>query len=159
MFSSTTDFKYFNATILYVIIIVLGYKSAFTVMGPTRNGTYSHTGPTMIFTNVKYDIGGHYNTSSGTFKCVYSGIYLFMLHIYKTPSSKAAWCRIWKNDFWNAVVSAEPQSSATWYGLHEGSGSAVIHLVRGDIVSAGDCTPANTIHAYSSFAGVLLQPD
>ena len=57
-----------------------------------------------------------------------------------------------------AVATAEPRDSATFNGYLEATGSAVVHLVSGDIVDIA-CTPANTILTYTSFTGFLLQPD
>ena len=139
-----------------------GYQSAFTVEGPARNGTVTKgggiAGLSIILTGVKYNVGGHYNVSSGTFTCVYSGIYFFTLNIYKTSSANAAWCRIRKNGIWLVVITAEPRGT-TWNGYLEGGGSLVIHLVSGDTVDIAGCTSANTIHEYTSFTGILLQPD
>ena len=141
-----------------------GYHSAFTVRGPARNGTYTPRYHLSIaLTTVLYNVGGHYNVSSGIFTCVYSGIYLFTLNIYKTSSAKTAWCTIGKVSkgtvVWLVAETAEPRGSETFNGYLEASGSAVTHLASGDTVVIADCTPANTIHGYSSFMGVLLQPD
>ena len=138
-----------------------GYQSAFTVKGPARNGTYTpNSGLSMSLTTVLYNVGGHYNVSSGIFTCVYSGIYLFTFNIYKTSSAKAAWCYIYKNGLHEqTTATAEPRGAETFNGYLEASTSLVTHLASGDTVAIAKCTPANTIHEYSSFMGVLLQPD
>ena len=46
-------------------LFLSGYQSAFTVMGPAKNGTARYVGVTIIL-----NVGGHYNVSSGKFTCV-----------------------------------------------------------------------------------------
>ena len=132
-----------------------GYQSAFSVVGPVQNGT---TKDTIIFTGVKYNVNGHYNISSGRFTCVYSGVYIFSLSIYKVASATGAWCWIGKNGAYTVIATAEPPNS-TPGGRNSGSGSFVTHLDKGNFVDLGQCAPASSIYYYSSFAGTLIQPD
>ena len=123
--------------------------------GPVRNGT---TTGTIIFTGAVYNVNGHYNISSGRFTCVYSGVYVFSLNLYKSLAAWGAWCWIRKNGVYRVIATAEPRDS-TINGWNAGSGSFVTHLDKGDFVDLGSCTPASSIHDYSSFAGTLIQPD
>ena len=123
--------------------------------GSARNGTNKVT---IILTGVKYNSGDHYNISSGRFTCVYSGVYMFSLNLYKDRSAVGAWCWIRKNGAYQVIATAEPKDSAP-EGWNEGSGSFVTHLAKGDYVDLGECTPASSIYHYSSFSGTLIQPD
>lgn len=128
-----------------------GYMSAFTVTGTPRTGS---TG-VLVLPEVKTNIGGHYNTSTGQFTCVYNGTYFFTVSIYKSSSSSYTWSYIKKNGIKLLTVGSNPGSSNTG-GWQEGSNSIVLHLVSGDTVHLD--VDKNT-YRRSTFTGFLLKAD
>ena len=133
-------------------------KSAFTVYNP-YNGPASGT---IRFNNVRTDIGGHYNTSTGQFKCQYPGTYVFLLHILRDSGHTFAHCYIRKNKSNMVYVYTHPSSTS---GYYSSSNTVVLHLVSGDVVDTGGCSDAVTMNDngyngyLTTFSGFLLQSD
>ena len=134
-----------------------GVKSAFTVKTPAAGLTFG----TIRFTHYITNIGGHYSTSTGIFTCQYPGIYVFELHLMKEPRRDYAICNIRKNGS-NLDVRAytDPDSNSDG-GYYSSSNSVVMHLVHGDKVDLGSCSPIATILSSdeTTFSGFLLRSD
>ena len=135
-------------------------KSAFTVLSPLA-GLSSGS---VMFTQEITNIGGHYSYSTGIFTCEFPGIYVFELHIMKSPGSEYASCYIRKNEI--GVVSAftNPDSDSD-VGMYGSTNSVVFHLIQGDTVDVGFCSPMASIYmiggdyAYTTFSGFMLKAD
>ena len=140
---------------MHHVISLTDSKSAFTVDYP-QNGPASGT---IRFNNVRTNIGGHYDTSTGQFKCQYPGTYVFSLHIVRDSGYTRAYCYIRKNKSNMVYVYTQPSSTSGYYGS---SNTVVLHLVSGDVVDTGGCSDYDTInHFYdaTTFSGFLLQAD
>ena len=133
-----------------------GVKSAFTVSYPFAGLTSG----TIRFSHVITNIGGHYNTSTGIFTCQLPGIYVFALHIMKNSGIDNAICIIRKNGSNVVVAETDPDSSSDG-GFYSSTNSVVIHLVHGDKVDTGSCSPIANIYGYdfTTFSGFLLRAD
>ena len=131
--------------------------SAFSV-GGAASGPTSHT---IRLTHVDTNIGGHYDTTTGVFTCQYSGLYAFTLNILKNSGHDYAYCKIRKNG--SSVVSAwtDPDNNSDG-GYYSATNSAVLHLVQGDTVDVGFCSPIASIYSTtitSSFSVFLIKAD
>ena len=112
---------------------------------------------TIRFAHYITNIGGHYNTSTGIFTCKYPGIYVFALHIVKNFGSDSAYCDIRKNG--SNVVKAYTLSHSN--GYYSTTNSVVMHLVHGDKVDLGGCSPIASLYGlkYTTFSGFLPTAD
>ena len=127
--------------------------SAFSVSGAAAGPTYF----TIRFTHVFTNIGGHYDTTTGVFTCQYSGLYAFILTIIKTRDNDRAHCLVRKNG--SNLYLAWTDSAG---GVYSATNSAVLHLVHGDKVDVGGCSPLASIYSgydSSSFSGFLIKAD
>ena len=118
------------------------------------------TSGTIRFTNYITNIGGHYSTSTGIFTCEYPGIYVFALHIMRNPGSGYAGCEIRKNRSNLVQAYTEPDTNSD-SGYYSSTNSVVVHLVHGDKVDLGGCSPIANIYGYTdtTFSGFLLRTD
>ena len=141
----------------FIYFLVTGIKSAFSV-------SFAETGPTsgtIRFTHVYTNIGGQYSTSTGVFTCQYPGLYAFTLTLIKEGGYDIAYCRIRKNGSDKVFTYTNPDSNSD-DGLYSATNSVVLHLVHGDKVDVGHCTPLASIYSYtgtSSFSGFLIKAD
>ena len=140
----------------FAFVSFTGVKSAFTVQYPVA-GTSSRT---IRFTRIITNMGGHYNTTTGIFTCVYNGTYVFALHIMKKPGSSYANCYIRKNGS-NVVEAWTDPDSNSDNGYYSSTNSVVLHLINGDKVDLGSCSPiANiVVGTDTTFSGFLLRSD
>ena len=132
------------------------YKSAFTVWDRSNGPTSG----TIKFVNVITNIGGHYDTSTGQFTCKYPGLYVFSLHILKSPNYDIAYCHIRKNGS-NIIYVHSSRGSSSYRGYYGSSGSVVFYLDHGDTVDIGGCTDDSTFGSgkETTFSGFLLKAD
>ena len=134
---------------------VTGIKSAFSV-GEAAAGP---TSGTIRFTHVYTNIGGQYSTTTGVFTCQYPGLYAFTLTLMKEGGYDRAFCRIRKNGSGEVIAYTDPDSNSD-DGMYSATNSVVLHLVHGDKVDVGYCTPiANIYTYYSTFSGILIKAD
>ena len=141
----------------FIYFLVTGIKSAFSVSG----GAAGPTSGTIRFTHVVTNIGGQYSTSTGVFTCQYSGLYAFTLNILKNGGHDYASCVIRKNGSNIVIAWTDPDSNSDG-GYYSATNSVVLHLVQGDTVNVGSCTPVASIvigSYYSSFSGILIKAD
>ena len=141
----------------WLYFLVTGIKSAFSVSSAAAGPTSG----TIRFTNVVTNIGGHYDTTTGVFTCQYSGLYAFTLTILKERGHDTVYCSIRKNRdrIFTAWTNPDSKSDDGWYSA---TNSAVLHLVHGDKVDVGDCSPIASIYTYvydSTFSGFLIKAD
>ena len=130
-------------------------RSAFTVFGP-QNGPSPGT---LKFMNITTNIGRHYNESTGKYVCEYTGIYVFTLHLYKYPANfDYVECYIRKNAIEQIKVFNNPDADSD-IGHYEATGSAILHLIPGDIVDLGASTSISAMDSWTSFSGFLLAAD
>ena len=128
----------------FMLLFFTDVKSAFTVHNPAPGLTSG----TIRFMDVITNIGGHYNTSIGIFTCEYPGIYVFALHITKSYGSDYATCDIRKNGTLVVAASVNPDANSK-DGIYSTSNSAVMHLVNGDEVDLGNCSPLESLFPWT----------
>ena len=134
---------------------VTGIKSAFSV-GEAAAGP---TSGTIRFTHVYTNIGGQYSTTTGVFTCQYPGLYAFALTLLKEGGYDRAYCWIRKNRSNIFIAYTDPDSNSD-DGMYSATNSVVLHLVQGDTVDVGGCSPiANIYTYYSTFSGILIKAD
>ena len=120
-------------------------------------------GNTIIFTTIDYNIGSHYDTSTGRFTAPVLGRYLFTVNgIYTVNSSTATWKWIWRKNGSNTGVLAEWQTSNI-AGSYQtiGNSSIILQLAANDYVdiyndSSSGNGNAHLSGAQSRFCGILL---
>lgn len=102
------------------------------------------------FTDVLYNEGNDYNSTTGVFTCRIPGIYWFSATLY---GHSGGWCFILLNDLQNALVG---MSGSTY---DSGTGSEVFRLKPGDRVQLGQCTDPSHLAGsnINTFAGVLVK--
>ena len=130
-------------------------KSAFTVTYGADQGSEPNA---VRFANTIFNIGAHYNTSTGQFICEYPGIYVFTLHILQHIDAHYAACGIRKN---SQSASTEAHTNPDGrLGFFSSSTSVILHLVRGDYVDVY-CRSgvASILQDYCSFSGFLNKND
>ena len=129
--------------------------SAFSASKPVQGSTADSIRFTALYTNN----GSHYNTSTGEFTCQYPGLYYFTLNIMKGYASKIAYCIIRKNG--SSMLWVYSDTGVTNNGYYSVTNSIILHLMHGDIVNVGGCTPIATINGdvYTTFSGFLIQAD
>ena len=133
-----------------------GYKSGFTVDHPKA----VNSSGAISFSNVVTNIGGHFNVTTGKYTCPFDGIYFFTLNMYNSGSRTSAYCRIEKNGVWQVAADTHLYDVRTELkGYQEATNSAVVHLVKGDVVRLNHCNTGPSMYSGSSFTGVLLQAD
>ena len=140
-----------------LFFLVTGVLSAFSVSTAAAGPTPF----TVRFTRVITNIGGQYSTTTGVFTCQYSGLYAFTLNIMKQRGHDTAYCKIRKNGSNIVVAWTEPDSNSDG-GYYSATNSAVLHLVQGDTVDVGFCSPIASIYSTtitSSFSGFLIKAD
>ena len=130
--------------------------SAFVIYGEYPHSVDPSTSAVQ-FTGVQLNIGNHYNTATGQFTCVYPGLYVFSLNLYKISQHSKVYCHIRKNG--SNLVIADVPSETTKAGEYESSASTITHLSRGDKIDVGDCNNVNSIDSWTSFTGFLLKAD
>ena len=129
--------------------------SAFFVSKPSSDG--GKTG-TIILQQVKTNVGGDYDVTTGKFVCRIPGFYRFFLHIEKQPNVAEAYCHINLNH--DQIVSVSALASFASIGYNMGaSNTAVLHLDKGDVVRLDGCTKPQTFTNFTSFSGMILTPD
>ena len=141
----------------FIYFLVSGIQSAFSVSGAAAGPSSG----TIRFTHVFTNIGGHYSTSTGVFTCQYSGLYAFTLTIIKEGGYNRAYCKIRKNGS-NIVLAWTDLDSNSDGGFYSATNSMVLHLVHGDKVDVGRCSPIASIHSNwdtSSFSGFMIKAD
>ena len=133
------------------VLCFAGVKSAFTVILPTEGLTKN----TARFMKAITNEGGHYNTTTGIFTCVYPGIYVFALQILNKNNGDYVTCNIRKNKISKSVEALSNDKG----GYFSSSTFAVIHLARGDEVDVKCRSIATINQSWSSFSGFLTQAD
>ena len=99
------NFNRTTISIRFVSNLVLSdTRSAFTYM-KAKDAPKSRR---ITFSIETVNIGGNYDTSTGLFTCVLPGIYVFILHVYKTRSADYATCYITKNGQIQVVADINP---------------------------------------------------
>ena len=108
------------------------------------------------FRNVVSNTLNGYNATSGKFTCQIPGLYLFTMMIMRNSGHAFnSYCPIFVNGGHSGIeadadgISAESPSSTN---------TLVRHLNKGDAVYLV-CDFATNLRSYSSFSGVLIQPD
>ncbi|XP_069107600.1 complement C1q-like protein 3 [Argopecten irradians] len=128
--------------------------------GLTNMLSLSHT------ERVKYDrlftnIGGGYNSNTGTFVCPTAGIYVFQFHSV-AHQDKAAWLQLYKN--FEYVASTYGHTSNDYAST---GNSVILHLSKGDEVYVQAVDPAYgystnlygaTNEVYCTFSGYMVSP-
>ena len=141
----------------WLYVLVAGIKSAFSV-GNAEAGPSSGT---IRFRHVFTNIGGQYDTTTGVFTCQFSGLYAFTLTIIKKSGHDEAYCYIRKNGSEKVIAWTDPDSNSDG-GLYSATNSVVLHLVHGDKMDVGSCSPLANIHSNwdtSSLSGFLIKAD
>ena len=137
---------------MYIRYFIAGLKVAFTVYGPN---TSSSSDPLRFNTVVTNTLNG-YNATSGKFTCQFPGLYFFtvmaMINIIHAEHSS---CRIYANDIDSKILALVDGSNN---GYHSSTNTLVRHLNKGDTVYLS-CLPVAPLSLFTSFSGVLIQPD
>ena len=129
--------------------------SAFSAVNPVQGSTAYSIRFTALYTNN----GSHYDTSTGEFTCQYPGLYYFTLNIMKGYANIIAYCTIRMNGI--SVLWVYSDTGVTSNGYYSVTNSIILHLMHGDIVDVGACTPMTTMngYTYTTFSGFLIQAD
>ena len=145
--------KFINSgNVLCVLVNNTNTLNAYLLSGKCFSVSGAVAGPTSYtirFTHVLTNIGSQYSTSTGVFTCQFSGLYAFTLTIITDRGFDNAYCTIRKN-------------GSRIYGEYSGTAFVVLHLVHGDKVDVGHCSPLANIHRNndtSSFSGFLIKAD
>ena len=130
--------------------LFVGAKSAFAVTnlvtGKVSNVAY--------FNQEVTNIGGHYDTRTGTFTCEYPGIYVFSLNIVSMYNAAIVDCEIRKNQ--SKVTRAFHSPNDGGIGYFSISASVVVQLSGGDQVNVYCETGLNPIlPSVAYFSGFL----
>ncbi|XP_070610161.1 adiponectin [Erythrolamprus reginae] len=131
------------------------YRSAFSV-GLTSRVFYVNM--PIKFTKVFYNEQNHYDTVTGKFQCVISGVYYFAYHLSVYASDVKV--SLFKRD--TAIIITYDQYQKN--DVDQASGSVLLHLASGDEVwlqlygEENNSVYADNVND-STFMGFLLYPD
>jgi hypothetical protein len=146
--------------------ITLPYQPGFFVYSATNLGRGAGDQSAMVWSNVVYNTGSHYNTSNGRFTAPVSGYYMFCASIRLDGGGAGSYMRwgIKKNNTGNGWDSQYGQQHAIFGGTHPTDYitlpvSTVIYLAASDYVWSWAFhvgTGTTCIAAESSFSGYFL---
>jgi len=142
------------------------YQPGFFVYNATNLGRGAGDQSAMVWSNVVYNTGSHYNTSNGRFTAPVSGYYMFCASIRLDGGGSGSYMRwgIKKNNTGNGWDSQYGQQHAIFGGTHPTDYitlpvSTVIYLAASDYVWSWAfhvATGTTCIAAESSFSGYFL---
>ena len=112
----------------------------------------------ITFTDIKSNIGSHFNPTTGKYTCVYHGLYFFAVSIYQKNNNHNTECYMRKNGS-NVIRAAANSGTGHENGFFEGSNSVFLHLNRGDVIDLKGNFRANTMDQLTSFTGFLVKSD
>ena len=138
----TPTYTYFNipsGTTTALVIdsagrVTMPYQPHFHAFGPAYTETYTGSPITNVLANIAYNVGNHYNATTGKFTVPVAGAYLFTFGFFPTS---AATCRIELKVNGTAITNPyiSGQSSSTASGYPEPSGSQILRLNVNDYVN------------------------
>ena len=100
--------------------------------------------------------GGHYNYATGVYTAPYTGLYGFVLSIYKEyGENDSVSCRIYRNDDDDSLAVANTINGSGYRGA---SGATLLQLDEGDTVFV-QCSSVENLDGWTSYMGFLLKAD
>ena len=136
---------------IYIRYFIAGLKVGFTVYSPDT----SSSSPLRFRIVVSNTLNG-YNATSGKFTCQIPGLYLFTMMVLRDSGyAYNSYCYIYVNGI-NSMIEADAYGVSAAYP--SSTNTLVRHLNKGDAVYLV-CSYVTYMKAYSSFSGVLIQPD
>ena len=130
------------------------YHSGFTVQIPKagpKNGS-------IVFNDIKSNIGNHYDPTTGKFTCVYPGVYFFSISLYQTYTNHYTFCFIQRNGARLMEVSSDSGGS-TDNAYFQASNNVFVHLNKGDVVNLYTVKPVTTMDRLTTFSGFMISSD
>ena len=106
--------------------------------------------PSGVITNE----GGDYNNATGVYTAPYTGLYGFVLSVYKNDEDdEGVHCRIYRNEDNNAVAVAHTINKSGYRGA---SGATLLQLNEGETVFVL-CDRVDHLDSWTSYMGFLLK--
>ena len=131
-----------------------GYQSGFTVQTPKAGPTNG----SIVFTDIKSNIGNHYDATTGKFTCVYPGVYFFSISLYQAYTNHYTFCFIQRNGARLMEVSSDSGGS-TDNAYFQASNNVFVHLNKGDVVNLYTVKPVTTMDRLTTFSGFMISSD
>jgi hypothetical protein len=130
-------------------------RPAFCARGVSNTGGGDRT---LLFNQtIDFNVGSHYNSSTGRFTAPIAGIYFFEFHLFATAGSRYLG-NISKNGAgWQEYTQEQPNGAGTSQGYGSLDGKIVISLAANDYVTVtATATILGTSSIYTSFSGYLV---
>ena len=131
-----------------------GYRSGFTVQIPKAGNTSGN----IVFTDIKSNIGNHYDATTGKFTCVYPGVYFFIISLYQQFSNHYTECYIQRNGATLMRVSSDSHGSVD-KAYFQASNNVFVHLDKGDVIDLFTVLSATTMNQLTTFSGFMISSD
>lgn len=105
------------------------------------------------------DLNDGYRYNNGNFTCLYPGLYYFEAYLLAKDNG---------NNYFKCIIQHNNQSVMDFYqenpvetknGTMSATGSATLHLVKGDRVNVRCSHRSSKLHQFSTFSGFLVSPD
>mgnify|MGYP003133771407 CR=1 FL=1 len=108
-------------------------------------GGNSNANEILVFNDVLYNVGSHYNSSTGIFTCPLNGAYFFLFSgLYDDDYNNQGGCYIRLNG------SGSSTTGEKYRAYHKGSGSNYLQITAGGVIVAN---ANDTVDAFTNIAG------
>ena len=109
------------------------------------NGGNNTANEILVFNEVLYNVGSHYNSSTGVFTCPVAGSYFFMSSCLYEDDYNA------QGGFYIRLNGSGSSTNGEKYrGYHKGSGSNYIQVTAGGVIV---CAANDTVDVFTTIAG------
>ena len=111
----------------------------------------------MVFSQVVTDLGGHFDTTTGTFECPYYGVYMFSAEVLAFPHERA-YARIFLDETYLVGTTAEAVESDPAHNS-QASTFVITQCAVGQVVSVRSWVtsrPYGYGNRMTSFSGYML---